>query len=292
MVYNHRTGLFHLNPNRPSCTAVDPEPIYALSRQSPDARISNLVQFAAYVINAAKSVILRQLHLLLNNCSPFRLALCYMDTDSIIVTTSRPSLDECVMPEKRAVWRESVRMSIMEKSDSLHPQVGCQKLEGMFGSLNIRSIKSYRLEDEFDPGLFRLRSSQPTGSLCKPPAHRLYFCRQVLLRNPSLPLERLRLLDDDDSPASSTAGTLADKEASSGSNVFVRAKGVPMKLQRQLEIRNFLPDPRINQRILRSRGMTTDAYFNITISEQERKLMHGLNFNRYAIDAVNTLGLP
>ena len=103
---------------------------------------------AVAVLSNSKKIFLGHIDVMLRCADPRLAELCYIDTDSCIFSMSRPSWEECVLPEKLKYWYEQKVMADEEGDSSCHGQMKC---EGVYGGGLFKTLKIYRLYDKKEP---------------------------------------------------------------------------------------------------------------------------------------------
>jgi hypothetical protein len=71
--------------------------------------------------------------------------LAYIDTDSVLFSTTYPDLNDCIRPELRNEWNKSGVLADEKSPTSFH---GKMKLEGTFRLGHFKSLKIYRLYNQ------------------------------------------------------------------------------------------------------------------------------------------------
>jgi hypothetical protein len=108
--------------------------------------IRNTIAQAVSTLSNSKMVILRSVHAILVCLDPRLFEICYMDTDSCLISTTFPRIEQCVLPHKLELWRQ---LDILADETSPHSCHGKMKLEGVYCHAYFKGIKIYRLLNEW-----------------------------------------------------------------------------------------------------------------------------------------------
>ena len=122
--------------------------LYACTFSGKSRQVVNNLPGAVAVLSNSKKIFLGHINVMLRCGDPRLVELCYIDTDSCIFSMSRPSWEECVLPDKLSFWYAQNVMADEEGADSCHGQMKC---EGMYGGGLFKTLKIYRLYDKMEP---------------------------------------------------------------------------------------------------------------------------------------------
>jgi hypothetical protein len=125
----------------------DYELLYAITSKNDNSKIENVAQVSGGILGASKVIFFRGIAFLLDVMCPKKFEICYLDTDSLIVTISEDNVEKCVRPEKWQYYLQN-KFKVFEDPNGLRHQGGLFKLEGEFKKGYFRSIKNYYLDDE------------------------------------------------------------------------------------------------------------------------------------------------
>ena len=104
--------------------------------------VQNAVCKAVAVLSNSKRLFFDRVLTLLDCLDPRKSETLYTDTDSILMSLSSDSIEQCLRPEKLELWRER---SILVDETSVLSQHGKLKVEGYFSGARFRALKMYRL---------------------------------------------------------------------------------------------------------------------------------------------------
>jgi len=110
-----------------------------------DRQMFNNLPKAVAVLGNSKRLFFSHLSTMLTCLDPRLSELCYVDTDSCLWSLTYESLDDCVLPERKALWRSRAIMADEQSEQSCH---GKMKLEGVYRAGLFKTSKIYRLFDE------------------------------------------------------------------------------------------------------------------------------------------------
>ena len=122
--------------------------LYACTFSGKNRQVVNNLPGAVAVLSNSKKIFLGHIDVMLRCADPRLAELCYIDTDSCIFSMSRPSWEECVLPEKLKYWYGQKVMADEEGDSSCHGQMKC---EGVYGGGLFKTLKIYRLYDKKEP---------------------------------------------------------------------------------------------------------------------------------------------
>ena len=122
--------------------------LYACTFSGKNRQVVNNLPGAVAVLSNSKKIFLGHINVMLSCGDPRLVELCYIDTDSCIFSMSRPTWEECVLPEKLNFWYAQKVMADEEGANSCHGQMKC---EGMYGGGLFKTLKIYRLYDKQEP---------------------------------------------------------------------------------------------------------------------------------------------
>lgn len=121
--------------------------LYALSSSGVTKRIKNCIPKAVAILSNSKKIILNHVAVLLDCLDPRLAELCYMDTDSCLLSLTHENLEENILPEKMNKWQQSNILADEGGAESCH---GKLKLEGTFRVGFFKGLKIYRLFTSLD----------------------------------------------------------------------------------------------------------------------------------------------
>jgi len=106
-------------------------------------------QIAAAILGRSKVIFMGLTDHLINFADPSLFQICYMDTDSLIPTLARDTVDACIRPERFEEYKKH-RGEIFEDPDSELHQGGKFKCEGEFLRAFFPGTKMYYLDNEIN----------------------------------------------------------------------------------------------------------------------------------------------
>lgn len=124
--------------------------LYAVTITGKFNTIKNSLPKAVAILSSSKALFLNHIHVLLDCLNPKCAELCYIDTDSCIFSFTYPSLDECLLPEKKDIfYRHNILVTpdLETGPNSFHGKLKC---EGIYHGGLFRTIKIYRLYSDKD----------------------------------------------------------------------------------------------------------------------------------------------
>ena len=126
------------------------EMLYAITFSGKQTKIKNCLPKAIAILSNSKKFFLGHIKILLECLDPRLAELCYVDTDSCFFSMSFPSLDECLLKEKKD---EFYFRNIIADENAILSCHGKMKCEGIFTAANFRSLKVYRLYNDLEQPL-------------------------------------------------------------------------------------------------------------------------------------------
>ena len=123
------------------------EMLYAVTFSGKHTRIKNCLPKAIAILSNSKKLFLGHIKILLECLDPKLAELCYVDTDSCFFSMTYPSLQECLLQDKKDEF--NYRNIIADESGPLSCH-GKMKCEGVFTGAKWRSLKVYRLYNEIN----------------------------------------------------------------------------------------------------------------------------------------------
>ena len=127
--------------------------LYSVVSSGSHKAIKNCLPKAVAILSNSKVIFLSHIHTMLKCLDPRKAEICYTDTDSCIFSTTHENLEDNLLPEKEAEWREAAILADEKGPTSCH---GKMKLEGVFKAGLFKALKIYRLfnnvnfEEEFE----------------------------------------------------------------------------------------------------------------------------------------------
>jgi len=128
--------------------------LYAMELPGNTRQVFNNIAKAVAILSNSKKLFLSHVNVMMQCLDPRLAELCYIDTDSCIWSQTYPSLDDCLRPEKRAMWLSSGIIANEEGELSCH---GKMKLEGLFSGGQFKTMKIYRLYKNNDVAYTRCK---------------------------------------------------------------------------------------------------------------------------------------
>lgn len=122
----------------------NPELLYALTVEKPNAPIYNVNQIAACILGQSRKVFFELIYKLLTFLDPGKAEICYIDTDSCVFACNTENLRDSVRPDLLKRFDEE-KDSIFEILNSETEQSGKFKVEGVFREAYFRNLKTYFL---------------------------------------------------------------------------------------------------------------------------------------------------
>ena len=116
--------------------------LYAVEVPGTRRPIFNNVAKACAVLSNSKVVFFSHVHVMLRCLDPRLAELCYIDTDSCIWSLTYDRIEDCLLPDKIAEWKEADILADENGPLSCH---GKMKLEGLFRAAQFKTVKIYRL---------------------------------------------------------------------------------------------------------------------------------------------------
>jgi hypothetical protein len=108
-------------------------------------QIKNFLPGAVSILSNSKKLFLGHIHVMLKCLDSGLAELAYIDTDSVLFSTTYPDLNDCIRPEMRDEWNRSGVLADENSPTSVH---GKMKLEGTFRLGHFKSLKIYRLYNQ------------------------------------------------------------------------------------------------------------------------------------------------
>jgi len=124
--------------------------LYAVTVTGKFNTIKNSLPKAVAILSNSKALFLNNIHLLLECLNPRYAELCYIDTDSCIFSFTYPSLDECLLPDKKDYFNNQNILVTPQLESGPHSFHGKLKCEGIYHGGLFRTIKIYRLYSQND----------------------------------------------------------------------------------------------------------------------------------------------
>jgi hypothetical protein len=124
--------------------------LYAVTITGKYNTIKNSLPKAVAILSNSKALFLNHIHVLLECLDPKCAELCYIDTDSCIFSFTYPTLDECLLNNKKEYfYRQNILVTpqLETAPNSFHGKLKC---EGIYHGGLFRTIKIYRLYSEKD----------------------------------------------------------------------------------------------------------------------------------------------
>lgn len=140
-------------------TSYNIEMLYAVTISGKQTKIKNCLPKAIAILSNSKKLFLGHIKILLECLNPRLAELCYIDTDSCFFSMTYPTLEQCLMENKKD---EFVFRNIMANEKDVLSCHGKMKCEGVFKGAKFRSLKVYRLYNELN-----LLKPENTISHCK-----------------------------------------------------------------------------------------------------------------------------
>ena len=108
-------------------------------------QIKNFLPGAVSILSNSKRLFLGHIHVMLKCLDSGLAELAYIDTDSVLFSTTYPDLNDCIRPEMRNEWNRSGVLADENSPTSVH---GKMKLEGTFRLGHFKTLKIYRLYNQ------------------------------------------------------------------------------------------------------------------------------------------------
>ena len=108
-------------------------------------QIKNFLPGAVSILSNSKKLFLSHINVMLKCLDSGLAELTYIDTDSVLFSTTYPDLNDCIRPELKQVWLEADVVADESSELSVH---GKMKLEGTFRLGHFKTLKIYRLFNE------------------------------------------------------------------------------------------------------------------------------------------------
>lgn len=122
--------------------------LYSVIVSGKNRAINNSLPKAVSILSNSKTLFLDHIQTLLSSLDPRLAELCYIDTDSCIFSLTNPSLEECLLPNKKDAFEKKDILVKNEKCpQSFHGKLKC---EGTYLGGHFRTIKIYRLYSKKD----------------------------------------------------------------------------------------------------------------------------------------------
>ena len=118
------------------------QPLYAVEVSGNSRQLFNNLPKAVAVLSNSKRLFFSHLDIMFRCLDPRLAELCYVDTDSCIWSFTYSRLEDCILPERRALWQRSNIVADEEGPISCH---GKMKLEGTHAGGLFKTSKIYRL---------------------------------------------------------------------------------------------------------------------------------------------------
>jgi hypothetical protein len=135
-------------------------------------QIKNFLPGAVSILSNSKKLFLDHINAMLKCLDSGLAELTYIDTDSVLFSTTYPDLNDCIRPELKELWLEADVLADQTSELSVH---GKMKLEGTFRLGHFKTLKIYRLFNEDEAAGFVQAYTQCKG-----------VNRRVALRLPDL----------------------------------------------------------------------------------------------------------
>ena len=121
------------------------EMLYTVSISGNNSPIKNCMPKAIAILSNSKKIFLSHIKTMLECLNPRFAELCYVDTDSCFFSMTFPSLEECLLKDKKDEFFFKNIMANEQDTLSCHGKMKC---EGIFSGAKFRSLKVYRLYNE------------------------------------------------------------------------------------------------------------------------------------------------
>jgi hypothetical protein len=108
-------------------------------------QIKNFLPGAVSILSNSKKLFLGHIHVMLKCLDSGLAELAYIDTDSVLFSTTYPDLNDCIRPHLKEEWLASSVLADENSETSVH---GKMKLEGTFRLGHFKTLKIYRLFNE------------------------------------------------------------------------------------------------------------------------------------------------
>jgi hypothetical protein len=116
--------------------------LFAVTVSGVTKKIKNCLPRAVAILSNSKRLFLSHIHVMLECLNPGLAEICYIDTDSVIFSSTLGCLSDCVLPEKREIWDFHNIIADEAGAASCHGKMKC---EGVFAAGKFRALKVYRL---------------------------------------------------------------------------------------------------------------------------------------------------
>jgi hypothetical protein len=116
--------------------------LFAVTVSGVTKKIKNCLPRAVAILSNSKKLFLSHIHVMLECLNPGLTEICYIDTDSVIFSSTLASLSDCVLPEKLETWKFHDIIADEAGAVSCHGKMKC---EGVFAAGKFRALKVYRL---------------------------------------------------------------------------------------------------------------------------------------------------
>ena len=143
--YSVRGKIKRFKPNKKRVTY---DFLYAVSVSGQYKQIKNCISGADAILGNSKKIILGHTDVFEKCLDPRLAEICYMDTDSLVLSLTYKNLEDNILPEMREFFDAQDIVANEEGEQSPH---GKMKLEGTFKAGQFKAIKIYRLFGEHEP---------------------------------------------------------------------------------------------------------------------------------------------
>jgi hypothetical protein len=116
--------------------------LFAVTVSGITKKIKNCLPRAVAILSNSKKLFLSHIHVMLECLDPKLVEICYIDTDSVIFSSTHQNLADCVLPNKQDIWTFE---NVIANEAGLLSCHGKMKCEGVFAAGKFRALKVYRL---------------------------------------------------------------------------------------------------------------------------------------------------